>query len=36
MVSGNPQDDVAIGLAMISAEDRVIARLGATGALFEG
>ena len=35
MVSENPQDDVAIGLAMISAEERVIARLNATGALFE-
>ena len=36
LVSANPQDDVAIGLAMISAEERVIARLQATGALFEG
>jgi len=36
MTSDNPQDDVAVGLAMICGEDRVIARLSATGALFEG
>ena len=31
-----PQDDVAMGLARISAEERTIARLAATGALAEG
>ncbi len=36
ITSDLPQDDVAMGLARISAEERVIARLAATGALVEG
>lgn len=36
LTSDLAQDDVAMGLAMISAEERVIARLATTGALYEG
>lgn len=36
ITSDLPQDDVAMGLARISVEERVIARLAATGALVEG